>query len=53
MGDKWDNWDMKLYENSPCKNKQELMKENHQIIKRIGTLKTTDRGETIQKATKK
>ncbi len=29
IGDKWNNWDMKLHENHPRKNKQELMEREH------------------------
>ncbi len=32
IGDKWDNWELKLYENYPCKNKLQLMKRENEII---------------------
>ena len=53
IGNKWDDWNMKLYENYPCKNKDQLLKRENEIIKRIGSLNTVDIGETIQKTKKK
>ena len=51
--DKPNDWNMRLYENYPCKNKEQLLKRENEIMKRIGSLNTIDVGETIQKAKKK
>jgi uncharacterized SAM-dependent methyltransferase len=48
IGDKWDNWELKLYENYPCKNKAQLMKRENEIVKKIGNLNSIDIGETLR-----
>ncbi len=30
IGNKWDDWNMKLYENYPCKNKEQLLKRKNE-----------------------
>ena len=42
----WDNWYIELYENYPCKSKQELEKREGEIIRLIGTLNRRIEGRT-------
>jgi hypothetical protein len=42
----WENWDISLYENYPCNNKQELQKREGDVIRLIGTLNTKIEGRT-------
>ena len=48
IGDKWDNWELKLYENYPCKNKAQLMKRENEVITKIGNLYSIDIGEPLR-----
>ena len=42
----WDNWYIELYENYPCKSKQELEKREGEIIRLIGNINKRIEGRT-------
>ena len=42
----WDNWYIKLYEEYPCDNREQLCKREGEVIRLIGTLNSRIEGRT-------
>jgi len=48
VNDDWNDWYIELYENYPCKSKDELLKREGEIIREIGTLNMQTAGRTYK-----
>jgi hypothetical protein len=46
INEKWDDWEINLYEEYPCENKEQLKKREGEVIREIGSLNTKIEGRT-------